>query len=208
MIILIADDHSVVRQGMSLILKEAFESVKIIHTDSFEGAIVLLKDNKVDLLLLDINLPGGNSVEMIGDVKQVQDTTKILMFSAYDEDQYGLKYINAGAKGYLNKLSSEDIIIDAIKTVLNGGEYVSANLKDRISGSGKNKGFDNPLSVLSNREMEIAGLLTKGNGNLEIANKLNIGMSTVSTYKSRIFEKLGINNVVSLVEKFKRYNNN
>lgn len=205
--ILIADDHSVVRQGMSLILKEAFEGVKIIHTDSFEGAIVILKENIVDLLLLDINLPGGNSIEMINDVQQVQDT-KILMFSAYDEEQYALNYINAGAKGYLNKLSSEDVIIKAIKTVLDGGDYVSLNLKDKISGVGTNKRLDNPLSVLSNREMEIAGLLTKGNGNLEIANKLNIGMSTVSTYKSRIFEKLGVNNVVSLVEKFKRYNSN
>lgn len=205
--ILIADDHSVVRQGMSLILKEAFKGVKIIHTDSFEGAIVILKEDIVDLLLLDINLPGGNSIEMINDVQQVQDT-KILMFSAYDEEQYALNYINAGAKGYLNKLSSEDVIIKAIQTVLDGGDYVSLNLKDKISGVGTNKRLDNPLSVLSNREMEIAGLLTKGNGNLEIANKLNIGMSTVSTYKSRIFEKLGVNNVVSLVEKFKRYNSN
>ena len=203
--ILIADDHSVVRQGMSLILKEAFDGIEVVHTDSFESAIVILKNNQVNLLLLDINLPGGNSIDMINDVKQVQNTTKILMFSAFDEDHYALKYMKAGAKGYVNKLSSEDKIIEAVKTVLEGGDYISPKLKAKISENGINKVSNNPLSILSNREMEIAGLLTKGEGNLEIANKLNIGMSTVSTYKSRIFEKLGINNVVSLVEKFKRY---
>lgn len=203
--ILIADDHSVVRQGMSLILKEAFDGIEVVHTDSFESAIVILKNNQINLLLLDINLPGGNSIDMINDVKQVQNTTKILMFSAFDEDQYALKYMKAGAKGYVNKLSSEDKIIEAVKTVLEGGDYISPKLKAKISENGINKVSNNPLSILSNREMEIAGLLTKGEGNLEIANKLNIGMSTVSTYKSRIFEKLGINNVVSLVEKFKRY---
>lgn len=203
--ILIADDHSVVRQGMSLILKEAFDGIEVVHTDSFESAIVILKNNQINLLLLDINLPGGNSVDMINDVKQVQNTTKILMFSAFDEDHYALKYMKAGAKGYVNKLSSEDKIIEAVKTVLEGGDYISPKLKAKISENGINKVSNNPLSILSNREMEIAGLLTKGEGNLEIANKLNIGMSTVSTYKSRIFEKLGINNVVSLVEKFKRY---
>ncbi|MNK62780.1 Oxygen regulatory protein NreC [compost metagenome] len=203
--ILIADDHSVVRQGMSLILKEAFDGIEVFHTDSFESAIVILKNNQINLLLLDINLPGGNSIDMINDVKQVQNTTKILMFSAFDEDQYALKYMKAGAKGYVNKLSSEDKIIEAVKIVLEGGDYISSKLKAKISENGINKVSNNPLSILSNREMEIAGLLTKGEGNLEIANKLNIGMSTVSTYKSRIFEKLGINNVVSLVEKFKRY---
>lgn len=203
--ILIADDHSVVRQGMSLILKEAFDGIEVFHTDSFESAIVILKNNQINLLLLDINLPGGNSIDMINDVKQVQNTTKILMFSAFDEDHYALKYMKAGAKGYVNKLSSEDKIIEAVKTVLEGGDYISPKLKAKISENGINKVSNNPLSILSNREMEIAGLLTKGEGNLEIANKLNIGMSTVSTYKSRIFEKLGINNVVSLVEKFKRY---
>jgi len=205
--ILIADDHSVVRQGMSLILKEAFDGIEVVHTDSFESAIVILKNNQINLLLLDINLPGGNSIDMINDVKKAQNTTKILMFSAFDEDHYALKYIQAGAKGYVNKLSSEDIIIEAVKIVLEGGDYISPKLKAKISENGI-KRSDNPLSVLSNREMEIAGLLTKGEGNLEIANKLNIGMSTVSTYKSRIFEKLGINNVVSLVEKFKRYDSN
>lgn len=206
--VLIADDHSVVRQGVSLILREAFAGMQVVHTDSFSNAVTILSDNFFDLLLLDINLPGGNRVTMIDEVRAVQKDIKILMFSAYDEEQYGLRYIKAGTQGYLNKLSSEDKIIEAVKTILEGGTYMGDKIRDRISGNTLNKASGNPLDILSGRELEIAGLLAKGDGNLEIANKLDIGTSTVSTYKSRIFEKLGVSNVVSLVEKFKLYTGN
>lgn len=203
--VLIADDHSVVRQGVSLILKEAFEGIELGHSETVEETVEMLKKKKYDILLLDINLPGGDSIEMVNDIRSAQEKIKILMFSAYDEEQYALRYIHAGVQGYLNKLSSEDKIIDAVNTVLSGEKYISSKVKDRIYENALNKIPDNPLDSLSNRELQIAGLLAKGEGNLEIANKLDIRMSTVSTYKSRIFEKLGVNNVVSLVEKFRLY---
>lgn len=203
--ILIADDHSVVRQGVALILREAFNNIEVFHVESFSGALNLLKNNKFSLLLLDINLPGGNNVAMISHAKAIQTNLKILMFSAFDEEQYAVRYIHAGVDGYLNKLSSEQKIIEAVRTILNGGRYFSEKVKDKIFENVLNKTSDNPLDTLSNRELEIAELLAKGEGNLEIANRLDIKMSTVSTYKSRIFEKMGITNVVSLVEKFRLY---
>lgn len=203
--ILIADDHSVVRQGVALILREAFKTIEIYHADSFQEVVVKLKKQSVNLLLLDINLPGGNSVGMISRVKDLQPATKILMFSAFDEEQYALRYLHAGVDGYLNKLSSEEKIIEAVTEILKGGRYFSNKVKERIFENVINKIPDNPLDSLSNRELEIADLLARGEGNLEIANRLDIKMSTVSTYKSRIFDKLGITNVVSLVEKFKMY---
>ncbi|WP_330443548.1 response regulator transcription factor [Flavobacterium sp. C4GT6] len=203
--ILIADDHSVVRQGVALILREAFKTIEIYHADSFQEVVVKLKKQSVNLLLLDINLPGGNSVGMISRVKDLQPATKILMFSAFDEEQYALRYLHAGVDGYLNKLSSEEKIIEAVTEILQGGRYFSNKVKERIFENVINKVPDNPLDSLSNRELEIADLLARGEGNLEIANRLDIKMSTVSTYKSRIFDKLGITNVVSLVEKFKMY---
>ena len=205
--ILIADDHSVVRQGVALILREAFNSVDIYHAESFSEIAEILKKQSVNLILLDINLPGGNNVGMINNIKEIQPSIKVLMFSAYDEDQYAVRYIHAGVDGYLNKLSSEDKIIEAVNEILRGGRYFSDKIKDRVFESVINKIPENPLESLSNREMEIADLLAKGEGNLEIANRLDIKMSTVSTYKSRIFEKLGINNVVSLAEKFNIYRN-
>ncbi|WP_417352321.1 response regulator [Flavobacterium alkalisoli] len=205
--ILIADDHSVVRQGVALILREAFNSVNIYHAESFSEIAEILKKQSINLILLDINLPGGNNVGMINNIKEIQSSIKVLMFSAYDEDQYAVRYIHAGVDGYLNKLSSEDKIIEAVSEILRGGRYFSDKIKDRVFESVINKTPENPLESLSNREMEIADLLAKGEGNLEIANRLDIKMSTVSTYKSRIFEKLGINNVVSLAEKFNIYRN-
>lgn len=205
--ILIADDHSVVRQGVALILREAFNSIDIYHAESFSEILEKLKKQAINLILLDINLPGGNNVSMINNIKEIQPGLKVLMFSAYDEDQYAVRYIHAGVDGYLNKLSSESKIIEAVGEILRGGRYFSDKIKNRIFENVINKVPENPLNSLSNREMEIADLLAKGEGNLEIANRLDIKMSTVSTYKSRIFEKLGINNVVSLAEKFNLYRN-
>ncbi|ALM48543.1 hypothetical protein AMR72_06305 [Flavobacterium psychrophilum] len=206
--ILIADDHSVVRQGVSLILREFFTDMKVIQVDTFNSTLDMLNREQFDLLLLDINLPGGNSVSMINKIRAIQLKVKILVFSAYDEDQYALRYIQAGADGYLNKLSSEEKIIEAVSTILNGELYIGDTIKNMLAQHPDAMLYDNPFFLLSNREMEITLLLVNGEGNLEIANKLNIRMSTVSTYKSRIFEKLGVSNVVSLAEKYRLHANN
>lgn len=204
--ILLVDDHSVVRHGISLILKEAFQDVNFIQADSFPAALALLKE-KPDLILLDINLPGGNSTRMIERIKVDHPSVLIIIFSGYSEGQYALRYIHAGANGFLNKDSSDTEIIKAVETVIKNGTYISDATKEKILENVLHKTPINPLESLSDREIEVAELLAKGEGNLEIANKLNIQMTTVSTYKNRIFEKLRINNVVSLVEILKIYEN-
>jgi DNA-binding NarL/FixJ family response regulator len=198
--ILLADDHSVVRQGMSLVLKEAFDNAAVYQARDFESALLILKQETFDLLLLDINLPGGNTVNMIDQVKAVSGAVKILMFSAYDEEQYALRYLRAGANGYLNKLSTEQEIVNAVRSVIEKGEYISDKIREVAANN-----HHNPLETLSDRELQIAELLVKGEGNLEISNLLNIQMSTVSTYKKRIFDKLTINNIPGLIEVFKLY---
>ena len=203
--ILLADDHSVVRRGTGLILKEIFPNTEILHADSFDTVITILNEKDIDLLILDVNLPGGNTPDMVKKAKAVQPSVKVLIFSAFDEGQYAVRYLNAGADGYLNKLTSEDKIVAAAKAILRGERYISDKIKEKILESTNGKAPENPLEALSNRELEIVILYAQGEGNLEIANKLNIQMSTVSTYKNRIFEKLGVNNIVSLVEKYKQY---
>lgn len=203
--ILLADDHSVVRRGVALILKESFPDAEIHHAADFPGVISKLKTIEVDLLVLDINLQGGNTVLMVERVRAVQPSLKVLIFSAFDEEQFALRYIHAGADGYLNKLSAEEKITEAAMTILEGGKYISDKVKNKIFENTLNNIPDNPLETLSDREMEVAALLANGDGNIEIANKLNIQMSTVSTYKHRIFDKLNVTNLVSLVEKYKLY---
>lgn len=203
--ILLADDHSVVRRGVSLVVRDALPGVIVHHAESCEDLLKLAATQNIDLLVLDINLPGGNSPAMIAKIKDAHPKIKILIFSAFDEDQYALRYLHAGADGYLNKLTSEENIVEAVKTILNGERYISSKIKNKILENTLTNTPHNPLEMLSNREMEILELLAQGEGNLEVANKLNIQMSTVSTYKTRIFEKLQVSNIVSMVEKYKLY---
>lgn len=203
--IILADDHSVVRHGISIILKESFSSLVIAHADDFLKVLSLLKEQSFDLIVLDISIPEGKGIQMVDLIKTIQPDVKILIFSAHEEELYALRYLKAGADGYLNKLSSETEFKEAFVSMVENGNYVSQSIKNQIVANTLNKKSDNPLEVLSNRELEIARLLVRGEGNLEIANKLDLQNSTVSTYKNRIFDKLTINNTVALVSLFKSY---
>jgi len=203
--ILLADDHSVVRHGISLILKESFENLFIAHADDFLKVLSQIKEQVFDLIVLDISIPEGKGIQMVEIIKEIQPEVKILIFSAHEEELYALRYLKAGADGYLNKLSSDVEFKEAFTSMIKNGNYVSQSIKNKIVSNTLNKKSDNPLEALSNRELEIARLLVRGEGNLEIANKLKLQNSTVSTYKNRIFEKLTINNTVALVTLFKSY---
>jgi DNA-binding NarL/FixJ family response regulator len=151
------------------------------------------------LVILDINIPGGKGVEMIQELRSIQPAVKIMMFSAHEEEQYASRYILSGANGYLNKLCSEEKMILAVTSILETGKYIPNEIAHKIVEAGFNKTAVNPFDTLSKRELEIVKLLIDGYGNLEICNKLNIHMSTVSTYKVRVFEKLKITNLVELI---------
>lgn len=203
--ILIVDDHLVVRNGVAMVLEKKIEDVAISNAENFFEAIAQLRENTFDLVILDINIPGGKSTEMITDLRAIQPLVKILMFSAHEEEQYALKYISAGANGYLNKLSSEEKMMFAINSIFESSSYISAELLTKLVDAKTSKKVINPLEVLSKRELQIAQLLINGNGNLEISNMLDIHMSTVSTYKARVFEKLKINNLVELINLYKTF---
>lgn len=202
---LVADDHSVVRQGVSLMIKELFSNALIHKAGNFKDTLAILKEQSIDLLILDVNFPDGNSISIITEIKSIQPEVKILIFSAYDENIYAMRYLNAGASGYLNKETSEEEMKNAISSMILSGKYITQNLKDRILDSYISKKPTNPLDVLSNREIEVAQLLIKGYGNLEIIEHLNIKKTTVSTYKNRIFEKLEIDNLADLIKVFQLY---
>lgn len=202
---LIADDHSVVRQGGSLIIKEMFLNASIYKAGNFKDILNVLKEFKIDLLILDVSFSEGNSISVMSEIKAIQPDIKILMFSVYDENIYAMRYLNAGASGYLNKEISEDEIKYAINSMISSGRYITQNIKDRILDCYISKKPANPLDLLSNREIEVAQLFIKGYGNLEILELLNIKKTTVSTYKNRIFEKLEIDNLADLIKFFQLY---
>ena len=204
---IVADDHTIVRQGVTFILKEIHKNSCVYQLANFSEIIKRLNTTPIDLLVLDISFPDGTSLNIIPTIKKIQPNLKILIFSAFDENIYAIRYLNAGANGYLSKLSNEEEIKLAIKSVLNSGKYISKNIQEKIMDNYIFNKPKNPLEKLSNREIEITKLLVEGYSNIEICDALNIKKSTVSTFKNRIFEKLEVDSLSSLIQLFNFYKN-
>lgn len=202
--ILLVDDHLVVRKGIEIMLKDKINNVVVYSVANYEEALTVLKAVNIQVVLLDINIYGIENIKIMNEIKSIRSKVKILIFSSHDEKQYGLRYIQHGADGYLDKFSSEDKIILAINQMISKGSFYSKETEAKLNDKSSKKLRSGSIENLSNREYEISRMLINGYGNLEIANKLNIQMSTVSTYKNRVFEKLNITNVVALAELFKQ----
>lgn len=201
--ILIVDDHLVVRKGIEFIIKDKFSDAFIYNAENYPEALEIIQAISIDLVVLDIIINGIEDVKILKEIKSIQKYTKILIFTCHEEEFYGVRYLKNGADGFLNKYCSEDKIAEAFECILESGYYYSNDLKLKLKKSSNKKIVSNPIEILSNREFEIAKMLIDGCGNLEIANRLNIQMSTVSTYKNRVFEKLDISNIIALSTFFK-----
>ncbi|ALR29570.1 LuxR family transcriptional regulator [Chryseobacterium sp. IHB B 17019] len=197
--ILIADDHTVVRLGTRAVLKSQYPDIDVHLASDYDAVKSSLHANNYNLILLDINMPGATNTEMIHEIKQLQPNIRILIFSGYDQD-IALQYIRKGAEGYLNKQCSEDELTYAIHTILHTGYYYPAEIIPILINSKEKKG----VQSLTPREFEIFELLANGHGNLEISNILNIQISTISTFKKKIFKKLGVSNVVELSKVYEK----
>lgn len=199
---LIADDHAVVRTGITITIREAFPSAEVTSVDSFAKALEQVSQNQFQVLLLDISLPGGNNLSMVNEIRKVNKAIKILMFSSFDEITFALRYLQSGADGFLSKSANNDEINTAIQTVLAGKQYVSERVKDHLfSAMIQNKGPQNPVDLLSTRETDVLQYLLSGKAISEIAELMNLSPTTVSTYKNRIFDKLQVKNLVELINK-------
>lgn len=202
--ILIADDHEIIRRGLKSLISDFWTGVEIIHASTLEQALTETEKSP-NLIIIDVNLPGGNNLKVIDQIKLVQPNAKILVFSSLNENIYAVPYLKSGASGYLTKNAEESEIVTAITTILAGSRYSSRNVKENMFNSILGNDGDNPFTKLSGRELEVAELLTKGIGVLEISNKLNLQMGTVSTYKLRLFQKLKIKSIIELAEKMSIY---
>lgn len=196
--ILIVDDHSIVRAGIEILLSDKVDNPFFYEADCFEKCLYFVSNYAIDLVILDINLPDGLKTMMITKIRTINPDQKILIFSAHEEDEVKIKYIKAGVNGFVSKLEDEQKFIDAVIEVLNSGNCISNDLLSRAN----DMSFIEIKDKLSSRESEVANLMIQGYGNLEISNELSLKMSTVSTYKNRIFEKLNISNVIELVAIF------
>ena len=189
--ILIVDDHAIVREGLNRIIQsEQDMHVAGMAKDGSE-VIRLMLENEVDIVVLDISMPGKSGLDLIKDVKQVQPLVKILMLSMYPEERFAMRSIKAGASGYLTKEMAPEEIVNAIRTIHSGRKYITSALADMIAEELQNPSEKVPHELLSDREFEVLCMLAVGNPVVEIAAVLSLSESTVSTYRMRILQKMG-----------------
>jgi len=190
--VLIADDHAIVRRGLKQILAETSDIV--VAGEAADGREVLSKLSAADwdVLVLDINMPGRSGLDILRDIKLLRPRLPVLILSVHAEEQMATRMLKAGAAGYLNKESAPEELVTAIRKVLSGGKYVSATQAERMisdltTGTGKL-----PHELLSDREYEILCLIASGKTPSQIARQLSLSVKTVSTYRTRLLEKMNL----------------
>lgn len=203
--ILLIEDHFLVRMSQKIVLTEVYPEATIAEADSFEAGISHILASSFDLILLDIDIPGGKDKSMIEHIRQIQPGVVVLMCSGADEQTQALEYITSGANGYLSRSADKAEMITAVTTVMKKNRYVSPAVQERLleavstnNRSGKGLSVVKGLSV---REKEVMHMLIKGKWVKEIASDLNLRANTISTFKARIFQKMGVSSVVELAKK-------
>lgn len=205
--VLIVEDHRIVRQGIQSLLSDC-QWIEVTGEASDGNEMTLMLRHKpVDVILMDINLPGHSGIELTRRLKSQKETfhIQVIILSMFTQEEYIIDAIKAGARGYLPKNTSRNELLEAIRTVHNGENYFSPLIssilmKSILKEDKENKQGDKPEDLLSKREIEILVLFAQGFSNTEIAEKLFISVRTVESHKNHILQKLGLRNNVELVK--------
>lgn len=187
--IILADDHSFVRLGIIQILKDEYPAAEIMQVSDAESLIKEVSLHDWDLVISDLDMPGRSGLEALEQIKLLKPNLPVLILSIYPEDLYALRVLKAGASGYLNKNSAPDELIVAIQRISLGKKYITPEIAEKFLDIDPDK---KPHELLSNREFEIFKLLASGKTVTQIAEMLSIALTTVSTHRSRIMEKLSL----------------
>jgi DNA-binding NarL/FixJ family response regulator len=197
--ILIVDDHAILRRGLQEILEREFRDVSIGGAGTAEEALTQLDSEKWDLVILDITMPGRSGVDVLRNLKALRPKLPVLVLSMHPEDQYGKRVLKAGASGYMNKESAPEELIKAVRKLLSGGRYVSPTLAETLAVDlGRDDGTP-AHERLSDREFEVLRKMASGKTVGQIAQELHLSVPTVSTYRARILEKMGMSNTAELI---------
>jgi len=197
--ILITDDHAMVRQGLVQILEKSGEMKVVAEFANGSDALNWLLRNECDVALLDIAMPGLNGIDLLKCLQERHAKLPVLIISAYPEEQYAVRLIKAGAAGYLNKECAPEEIVDAVRTIASGKKYVSAAVANMLVNEIAAPHEKLLHETLSNREYQIFQLLAQANTVTNIAEMLHLSSKTISTYRSRILEKMQLHNNAELM---------
>ncbi|MFH0991425.1 MAG: response regulator transcription factor [bacterium] len=196
--ILIVDDHVMFREGLKQILARHSDMRVVDEAGSGPEAISKVLQHKLDVVLLDISLPGRSGPELLLEIKKERPELAVLVVSMHPENQYAVRMMKAGASGYLTKESAADQLISAIRKVAIGGRYISSKLAEEMAVALDTNLPKLPHQMLSNREFQVMRMLASGKSLKEIADDLFLSEKTVTTYRARVLEKMKLKNNVEL----------
>jgi DNA-binding NarL/FixJ family response regulator len=192
--ILIVDDHVMFREGLKQILAKHSDMRVVDEAGSSQEAMEKVLRHKLDVILLDISLPGRNGPELLSEIKKNKSDLAVLVLSMHPEDQYAIRMMKAGALGYMTKESAPEELISAIRKVATGRRYISSKLAEEMAVALDTNTAKLPHQLLSNREFQVMRMLASGKTLKDIADEIMISEKTVTTYRARILEKMKLKN--------------
>jgi DNA-binding NarL/FixJ family response regulator len=190
--ILVADDHTIVREGLKQILADVDDMAVRDEAGNGQEALAKIREGEFDVVLLDISMPGRSGLEILKEIKADHPKLPVLILSMHAEEQYAVRALRAGASGYLTKASAPDELIGAIRKVSCGRKYVSASLAEKLALELDIDTKKPPHETLSDREYQVMLMLASGKSVKEIADELCLSVKTISTYRSRVMEKMNM----------------
>lgn len=196
--ILIADDHPIVRKGLKQILEETTEMVVAGEASNAQEVLNKVLKEDFDIVLLDISMPGRSGLEILKEIKTLKPKLKVLILSIHPEEHYAERVLKAGASGYLTKESAPEELISAIRKVAQGRKYISPSFAERLVSTLDAETDKLPHERLSDREFEVLCMIASGKTITEIAEEMALSVKTISTYRSRILQKMNMKNNAEL----------
>jgi DNA-binding NarL/FixJ family response regulator len=196
--ILIADDHALLREGLKQILADEFPEAEFAEAGTTHQTMECIRQGGVDAVILDVFMPGRSGTEVLDEIRHNYPQLPVLVLSSAPEEQMGVRVLKAGASGFLNKQAAAENLFLALKKVMAGGKYVSPALAERLAADAGRTALT-PHEKLSGREFRVMQLVVAGRSLKEIAAELSLSPKTISTFHTRVWEKLGVKNDVELV---------
>lgn len=196
--VVIADDHTLIRYGLRQVLEAESDIQVVAEAQNGNEVLDIVRSSKVDVVVLDISMPGRNGLETLKELKQHHSDVAAIVLSMHPKDQYAVRVVVAGAAGYITKESASDELVGAIRRAYRGERYISPDVAELLADYVEHGASDVPHLTLSDREFEVLCLLASGKSITEIADGLNLSVKTVSTYKARVVEKTGLGSIAEI----------
>ena len=191
--ILLVDDHAIVRDGLKRIISETTGMAVVSEAENGKIALDIIYNNPtINFVVLDISMPGRSGLEVLKDIKNYNPELSVLMLSMHAQDQYAIRTLKAGASGYLTKESASELLVEAIQKIHHGGRFISDELAQLLALSLNDKKVNYPHEKLSDREYQVMTMIASGRTIVQISKELNLSDKTISTYRTRILEKMNL----------------